>query len=111
LAESEKEDFDARLGQVRVPKEAETDDELGQFRKAAELVCCSVSELTVTEYRRLAVERDDLASLSRLTKRLGSWKQAREAAQWSESQTLRKSRLAYRTEASKGRSGAIAARH
>jgi hypothetical protein len=94
LGESEKEDLDARLDQIRVAKEAEADDELGQFlgsiKEAAELVGCALGELTVTEYRRLAVERDDLASLSRLTKRLGSWRQAREAAQWSESQTLRK---------------------
>jgi hypothetical protein len=102
LGEAEKEDFGARLDQVRVAKEAETDDELGQFlgsiRKAAEIVGCGIGDLTVTEYRRLAIERDDLASLSRMTNRLGSWKRAREAAEWSVSQTTREveSRLSMR---------------
>lgn len=94
LGEAEKEEFGKRLDYIRVAREAETDDELGallrSIRKAAEIVGCEVTKLSVTDYRRLAAERDDLAQLSRVIKRLGSWRQGREAAEWSESHTLRK---------------------
>jgi hypothetical protein len=94
LGEAEKEEFGKRLDYIRVAREAETDDELGallrSIRKAAEIVGCEVTELSVTEYRRLGKEREELAPLSRIVNRLGSWRQGREAAEWSVSQTTRK---------------------
>jgi len=102
LSDEEKDELDQRLCQVQLARLTTAQDELSRMLRsiqtAAQHIDCDPSRLTVTQYRQAITERDDLVPLSRIVRRLGSWRQAREAFELSRSTSLRavEARLAQR---------------
>lgn|GEM_PF-1159134 len=107
LTEDEQDELCERLGDLRLRRRASADDELASFvksiKRAADHQGCQPAELTVDHYRDAKRGGLDIEPLNRLLKRFGSWRQAREAVELAENQTLRavEARLAKRQAKSK----------
>jgi hypothetical protein len=92
LSDAEKDAFSQRVQQAQMDRLTSSHDELGRFLRSIESAAahagCDPADLTVTQYRQAIRDGIDLEPLSRLLKRLRSWRQAREAFQLSRTKSL-----------------------